>query len=149
METTRGYENGHAGNGLSGNGHYDNVAPLPDDAVEARLELNRARLRHRLLQDEARDQNGVWQHINDVTREVAPVARAYIRSKPALSLAAAAAAGALMVRFKPWRALGGPILLGMVARQIAAATMTRGSAFLGSLMTGTGRHRSDRYTDPT
>lgn len=144
METTTAHVTGHAGNG-----HYGNVAPLPAGDVEARLEMNRARLRNRLLKDESGDQTGVWEHINEVTRQVAPVARDYVRRKPAISLAAAAAAGALMVRFKPWRALGGPILLGMVARQIVAATMARSNQILGTLLSArrTRRDPYDHYAD--
>ncbi|MBT9567828.1 MAG: hypothetical protein IV085_05970 [Thiobacillus sp.] len=126
---------------------YGNIAPLPRGDVETRLEMSRAMLRHRLLQARADDQTGIWGHINDVTGQVAPIARQYVRHKPLLSLAAAALAGAFVVRFKPWRALGGPILLGILARQALAMTVSRSSHLLGSLLTGTGKSKKDRFSE--
>lgn len=126
---------------------YGNIAPLPPGDVETRLEMSRAMLRHRLLRLRADDQTGIWDHINDVTGQVAPVARQYVRHKPFLSLAAAALAGAFLVRFKPWRALGGPILLGILTRQALAMTLSRSSHVLGSLLMGTGKQKKNRFSE--
>jgi len=118
---------------------HRNVAPLPRGDAQTRLEMTRAMLRHRLEQVRDGAQSSVWDHINDVTGQVAPVARQYVRRKPIASLSAAALAGAVLVRFKPWRTLGGPLLLGILARQAIALTVSRSSHILESLLMGAGK----------
>lgn len=126
--------------------HYANVAPLPPGDVEARLEMNRARLRHRLVEEQSEAQTSVWDHINQITHDAAPLARQYVRDKPAISLAAAAAAGMLLMRFKPWRALGGPLLLGMLGRHLLVAAVTRGGHLLEAVLAGTTRTKRSQPT---
>lgn len=127
--------------------HYGNIAPLPPGDVEARLEMSRAVLRHRLEQARDRAQASIWDHINDVTGQVVPVARQYVRQKPVVSLAAAVLAGVFIMRFKPWRALGGPLLLGMLARQALAITVSRGGHILESLLAGTSKYKKSRFSE--
>ncbi|MFP5418813.1 MAG: hypothetical protein ACLGHA_06615 [Gammaproteobacteria bacterium] len=126
---------------------HGNVAPLPRGDVETRLEMTRALLRHRLEQARIAAQAGVWDHINDVTSQVAPVARRYVRRQPIVSLSAAALAGAVLIRFKPWRMLGGPLLLGILARQMIAMTVARSSHVLESLLMGSRKPDATRLPE--
>lgn len=126
---------------------YGNVAPLPPGDAETRLEMTRAMLRHRLGEARAAAEASVWDHINEVTSQVAPAARQYVRLNPLVSLSAAALAGAVLIRFKPWRALGGPLLLGILARQAIAMTVSRSSHILESLLMGTGKPKKNRVSE--
>ena len=59
-----------------------NVALLPHADVEARLDMSRAMLRQRLMQDRADDKVSVWAHINDMTNRITPLARQTVRQQP-------------------------------------------------------------------
>lgn len=93
--------------------------PPPADA-QARLELNRARMRASL----APKQEGIAGAAN----RALPQARDMVRKHPFASLAAATVAGALIARRKPWRTLRGSPLAGKLARQALALSGVAGVA---------------------
>jgi ElaB/YqjD/DUF883 family membrane-anchored ribosome-binding protein len=93
---------------------------------QARLELNRSRMRERL----APKQEG----IAAAAHKAVPQARGVIRRHPYASLAAAAVAGALVAQRKPWRALRGSPVLGSVARRALALSGFAGGSLVSSLV---------------
>ncbi|MBI3431051.1 MAG: hypothetical protein HY018_02415 [Hydrogenophilales bacterium] len=91
-------------------------AAAPADA-EARLARNREALRRRLAQTQADQRSGMPGALNELASASVPIVRQAVRQHPYASLTGAALAGALLVRWKPWRRLGGSVLIGWLARQ--------------------------------
>lgn len=98
------------------------------DDPEARLELNREVLRERLI--EAEEKRGA---LSRTRRLAAPVARQIVREYPVASLSAAALVGVWIVRRRPWQALGGSLLAGILARQTVALSLWSGNHLLNRL----------------
>ncbi|MCB1889158.1 MAG: hypothetical protein KDH20_16235 [Rhodocyclaceae bacterium] len=98
--------------------------------AEARLEANRARLRHALA-PQARRADGPRQADGDdslgpmevLEHVVAPAASEIVRRYPARSLAGAALAGALLVRLRPWSGLLGSVVTTALIRQVSSASV--------------------------
>lgn len=88
--------------------------------AETRLALNREALRRRLAQAQADQRSGVSGALNELASTSLPIARQTVRRHPYASLAAAALAGVLLVRWKPWRRLGRSVLIGWLTRQALA-----------------------------
>jgi len=100
---------------------FDPEAAIPINA-EARLEVNRAILRQRLYRPEAKPNNRMLGEMGGIA---APFARQWVRQHPYVSLGGAALAGALLVRWKPWRGLTGSLLAGLVMRKVLNLSLTR------------------------
>ena len=115
----------------------ENVLPLPPANAEVLLENNREIMRQRLLETRARDDASVLGYLGTMTDSAAPAARQWVRQHPYASLSAAALTGALLVRLKPWNALGGSILVGLLARQALAASLSHGGQILSLFLKNT------------
>lgn len=100
-------------------------AAVPADA-EGRLERNREALRQRLAQE---DRAPLWR----IAHIAGPLARQTVREHPYASLAAAALAGVWLVRRRPWQALSGSVLAGMLARHALSLSLSSGSKWLDRL----------------
>lgn len=98
------------------------AAAVPADA-ESRLEMNREALRQRLEQE-----NGDM--LTRIAHMAGPLARQTVREHPYASLTAAALAGIWLVRRKPWQALGGSVLAGLLARHALSLSLSSGSRWL-------------------
>jgi ElaB/YqjD/DUF883 family membrane-anchored ribosome-binding protein len=107
------------------------VTTPPSDA-EDRLEMNREALRLRL---EEADEDTVTR----IARLAGPLARETVREHPYTSLAAAALVGVWLVRRKPWQALGGSVLAGLLARQALSLSLSSGSKWLNRLSASRGK----------
>lgn len=103
------------------------AAAVPADA-ESRLEMNREALRQRLEQEDG----GALTRISHMA---GPLARQTVREHPYASLTAAALAGVWLVRRKPWQALGGSVLAGLLARHALSLSLSSGSKWLNRLTT--------------
>jgi ElaB/YqjD/DUF883 family membrane-anchored ribosome-binding protein len=97
------------------------AAALAD--AESRLEMHRETLCQRL----ERENNDTLARI---ARMAGPLARQTVREHPYTSLAAAALAGVWLVRRKPWRALGGSVLGGLLAHRALSLSLSSGSRWL-------------------
>lgn len=108
----------------------DPASPAFGDA-ESALQQNRDVLRQRLAQraHEKRPLDGV----SDFVEIAAPVARRLIRKHPYAAAGGAALLGAMLVRGSLWRALGGSLLAGAVARQVVALSLASGRGWLEKL----------------
>lgn len=118
-------------------------APAADTATDAetRLQLKREAVRLRLAQqqDDALGQIGV------IARMAVPLARQMVRQHPYATLSGAALIGAWLVHGKPWRALGGSVLAGLLARQALAYSLSSGSQLFRHLVSSDrSRAASDR-----
>jgi hypothetical protein len=109
---------------------FDPEAAVPLNA-EARLEINRAKLRQRLSRPEARPRGSVLDEMGGIA---APLARQWVRQHPYASLGGAALAGALLVRWKPWRGLTGSLLAGLIMRKAFASSLHSGGHALNWLL---------------
>lgn len=98
------------------------------DDPEVRLELNREVLRERLI--EAQEKQST---LSRATHLAAPVMREVVREHPLASLTAAALVGVWVVRRRPWQALGGSLLAGLLARQTLALSLWSGNHLLNRL----------------
>ncbi|MDP3584848.1 MAG: hypothetical protein Q8R61_06975 [Thiobacillus sp.] len=98
--------------------------------AETRLQLKREAVRLRLAQqkDDALGQVGV------IARMAVPLARQMVRQHPYATLSSAALVGIWMIRGKPWRALGGSVLAGLLARQALAYSLSSGSQLVKHLI---------------
>ena len=105
------------------------VSPGPADS-ETRLKLNREILRQRLAQEKKNDWLG---EIDGVARIAVPLARQFVRQHPYASLSGAALTGVWLIRRKPWRALGGSLLAGLLARQALTLSLFSGGQLLRGL----------------
>ena len=117
--------------------------PVAEMAADAgtRLQLKREAVRLRLAQqqDDALGQIGV------IARMAAPLARQMVRRHPCATLSGAALAGAWLMHAKPWRALGGSVLAGLLARQALAYSLSSGSQLFKQWLSGDRtRSASDR-----
>ena len=120
-------------------------AAAPADA-ETRLALNREVLRRRLAQAQADRRSGVPGALNELASVSLPIARQTVRQHPYASLAGAALAGVLLVRWKPWRRLGGSVLIGWLTRQaLDLSAPARGHALNWLMATA----RAKRKPTPT
>ena len=108
----------------------DSAAAPPLDA-EARLEINRAILRQRLYRPGAKSSHSMLGEMGSIA---APLARQWVRQYPYSSLGGAALAGALMVRWKPWRGLTGSLLAGLVMRKVLNSSLDSGGHALNWLL---------------
>lgn len=118
--------------------------PLVEEGdAETRLARNREVLRRRLAQAQADQRSGVSGALDELAGASLPFARQAVRRHPYTSLTAAALAGVLLVRWKPWRQLGGSVLIGWLARQALSAP-ARGHA-LNWLLTAA---RAKRKSNP-
>ncbi|HEY9097403.1 MAG TPA: hypothetical protein VIN38_00895 [Thiobacillus sp.] len=115
----------------------ENLPPIPSANAAGLLENNREILRQRLWETRARDDSSVMGYLGAMTDSAAPAARQWVRQHPYASLSAAALTGALLVRLKPWNALGGSILLGLLVRQALAASLSHGGQILSLLFKNT------------
>lgn len=99
--------------------------------AETRLQLKREAVRLRLAQqqDDALGQVGV------IARMAMPLARQMVRQHPYAALSGAALVGVWLVHGKPWRALGGSVLAGLLARQALAYSLSSGSQLFKHLVT--------------
>lgn len=98
--------------------HGPAAAALAD--AESRLEMHRETLRQRLEREN-----------NDTLARIArPLARQTIREHPYASLTAAILAGVWLVRRKPWQALGGSVLGGLLAHHALSLSLSSGSRWL-------------------
>ena len=106
--------------------------PAADTAADAetRLQLKRAAMRLRMAQqqDDALGQVGV------IARMAVPLARQMVRQHPSAALSGAALAGVWLIRGKPWRALGGSVVAGLLARQALAYSLSSGSQLFKHLI---------------
>lgn len=107
------------------------AAAVPGDA-ESRLEMNREALRQRLEQEEG-------DALTRFTHLAGPLARQTVREHPYASLTAAALAGVWLVRRKPWQALGGSVLAGLLARHALSLSLSSGSRWLNRLSASRGK----------
>lgn len=111
----------------------------PGDA-EARLRMNRDILRQRL----AADTHGPLASLVGLAQMAAPLARDVVRQHPYASLSGAALAGVWLVRRKPWQALGGSLLVGMLARQAIALSLSSGGQFINRLAVAAAQRKTSR-----
>lgn len=109
---------------------FDPEAAIPLNA-EARLEINRAILRQRLYRPEAKSSDSMLGEMGGIA---APLARQWVRQHPYASLGGAALAGALLVRWKPWRGLTGSLLAGLIMRKGFASSLHSGGRALNWLL---------------
>ena len=110
----------------------DAKSPVSNDA-ETRLNQNREILRQRLAQEAKGDGFGETEGFAGIA---APLARQFVREHPYASLSGAALAGVWLIRGKPWRALGGSLVAGLLARQALALSLSSGSHLLKGLFAG-------------
>ena len=121
------------------NAEHDMRAAGEKTDAETRLALNREALRRRLAQAQADQRSSVSGTLNELASASLPIVRQTVRQHPNASLYGAALAGVLLVRWKPWRRLGGSVLIGWLTRQALA----RGHA-LNWLMAGArAKHKSN------
>lgn len=111
-------------------------------AAETRLQSNRELRRER----PPRENDDGLSTIDEVAR-MAPLARQFVREHPYASLSGAALTGAWLIRRKPWRALGGSLLAGLLARQALALSLTSGRQLLKGL-TAAARSRQASKREP-
>ena len=110
----------------------DPDSPVSSDA-ESQLQQNREILRQRLAQET----NGKgFGETDGFAGIAAPLARQFVRDHPYASLSGAALAGVWLVRGKPWRALGGSLVAGLLARQALALSLSSGSHLLKGWFAG-------------
>ena len=102
------------------NAEHDMRAAGEEADAETRLARNRKVLRGRLAQAQADQRSGVSGALDELASASLPIARRTIRRHPYASLVGAALAGMLLARWKPWRRLGGSVLIGWLARQALA-----------------------------
>ena len=93
---------------------------------EVRLENSREALRQRLNQQQSDNPSTSHTDLGRIARIAAPLARHWIRQNPYASLSAAALTGMVLMRWKPWRGLGGSLLAGLLTRQALAASRPLG-----------------------
>jgi len=105
----------------------DTSAPGPADA-ESELQFNRGILRQRLV--ESREQSGTLASLVALAEFAAPLARRMVRKHPYSSLTGAALAGAWLAQYRPWRALGGSLLAGALAREAVTLSLSSGRQWL-------------------
>lgn len=102
------------------NAEHDMRAVGQEADAETRLARNREILRRRLAQAQADQRSGVSGALDELASASLPIVRQTVRQHPYTSLIGAALAGALLVRGKPWRRLGGSVLIGWLTRQALA-----------------------------
>lgn len=112
-------------------------APAADPAAadmaanaETRLQLKREAMRLRLAQQ----QDDPLGQIGVIARMAAPLARQMVRQYPYAALTGAALIGVLLVRGKPWRALGSSVFAGLMARQMLSYSLSSGSRLFKHLL---------------
>lgn len=113
---------------LSGDAAPD--TPAFGDA-ESSLQQNRDVLRQRLAerQYEKRSLEGV----SDFVEIAAPLTRRLVRKHPYAAVTGAAVVGALLTRGSLWRALGGSLIAGAVAREVVKLSVSSGRSWLERL----------------
>lgn len=121
------------------NAEHDMRAAGEKADAEIRLALNREALRRRLAQAQADQRSSVSGTLNELASASLPMVRQTVRQHPYASLAGAALVGVLLVRWKPWRRLGGSVLIGWLARQALA----RGHAFNWLMAAARAKHKSN------
>lgn len=102
--------------------------------AETRLKLNRDALRRRLAQMRAESASGQPGALTEFANASLPLARQTVRQHPYASMIGAALAGMILMRWKPWRGLGGSFLMGVLTRQALAASASSAPLVLNWLM---------------
>lgn len=99
--------------------------------AESMLAQNRDVLRQRLAQrpQEKRQLGGA----SDFVEIAVPLTRRLVRKHPYAAVTGAAVVGALLARGSVWRALGGSLLAGAVAREVVKLSLSSGRSWLERL----------------
>lgn len=99
--------------------------------AESSLQQNRDVLRRRLA--EGKYEKRSLEGISDFVEIAAPLTRRLVRKHPYAAVTGAAVVGALLTRGSLWRALGGSLIAGAVAREVVKLSVSSGRSWLERL----------------
>lgn len=118
-------------------GYDARTTGIPADipvAPEIRLARNRDILQQRLAGMRTESAAGTLGTFGHLARAALPLARRVVADNPYASLGGGMLAGMILMYWKPWRGVGGSLVVGLLVRQALALLASPGAHALDQMM---------------